>query len=129
MPLLRTLTSEAGVVWAIAAEPSRRSSRWKSDVKKYVLTAAVYEKPGNRGIWCVEAVDMMGSVEVFVTVFAGPNAQLRAMEYARAKYERVETDFESYPRTPALARPPRHAGGAGPWQSGGLGIIIDAERL
>jgi hypothetical protein len=97
-------------------------------VKKYVLTAAVYEKPGNRGIWCVEAVDMMGSEEVFVTVFAGPNAQLRAMEYARAKFERVEADFDPCPRAPALDRPPRNAGGTGHWQSGGLGPIIEIGR-
>ena len=97
-------------------------------MKKYVLTAAVYEKQSNRGIWCVEAIDMMGSEEVFVTLFAGPNARLRAMEYARAKFEKVETDLDLCPRTPAFARPIHRAGDAGPWRSGGPGPMIDVDR-
>ena len=76
-------------------------------MQKYLLTAAVYEQPNDRGTWCVEAIDMVGSRGVFVTLFAGPDAKVRAFEYARAKYEAVETDYDPRSARALLDRPLR----------------------
>jgi hypothetical protein len=76
-------------------------------VQKYLLTAAVYEQPNDRGSWCVEAIDMVGSRGVFVTLFVGPDAKVRALEYARAKYEVVKSDYDPGSARAALDRPLR----------------------
>jgi hypothetical protein len=76
-------------------------------VQKYLLTAAVYEQPSDRGTWCVEAIDMVGSRGVFVTLFAGPDSKVRAFEYARAKYEAVKSDYDPSSTRTALDRPLR----------------------
>ena len=50
---------------------------------------------------------MVGSRGVFVTLFAGPDAKIRAFEYARAKYETVDTDYDPSTAPSPLGRPLR----------------------
>ena len=76
-------------------------------MQKYLLTAAVYEEPNDRGAWCVEAIDMVGSRGSFVTLFAGPDAKVRAFEYARAKYQAVDLNFDPSTARPSAGRPLR----------------------
>jgi hypothetical protein len=87
-------------------------------VQKYLLTAGVYEQPNDRGAWCVEAIDMVGSRGVFVTLFAGPDAKVRAFEYARAKYETVDTAYDPSATPPPLGRPLRRFSDAAYRRSG-----------
>jgi hypothetical protein len=76
-------------------------------VQKYLLTAAVYEQPSDRGTWRVEAIDMVGSRGVFVTLFAGPDSKVRAFEYARAKYEAVDSNYDPSSTRKPLGQPVR----------------------
>src|SRR5947207_2330556 len=107
--------------------PAAGGACWKSNVQKYLLTAAVYEEPNDHGAWCVEAIDMVGSRGVFVTLFAGPDAKVRAFEYARAKYETVDTDYDPGVPRPPLGRPLRRFSDAAYRRSGRPAPSNDAE--
>ena len=96
-------------------------------LQKYLLTAAVYEEPNDRGAWCVEAIDMVGSRGAFVTLFAGPDAKIRAFEYARAKYEAVDTTYDPSIARPTPGRPLRRFSDAAYRRSGGAAPSNDAH--
>lgn len=98
-----------------------------AELQKYLLTAAVYEQPNDRGAWCVEAIDMVGSRGVFVTLFAGPDAKIRAFEYARAKYETVDTNYDPSAAPPPLGRPLRRFSDAAYRRSGRPAPSNDAD--
>jgi hypothetical protein len=44
------------------------------------------------GTFVVEAIDMAGKGEVYMTTFTGPDAEMRAHEYAAEKFESVSLD-------------------------------------
>jgi hypothetical protein len=48
--------------------------------------------------WVVESVDSNGSGETYVTVFSGPQAKVRALEYATQKYPGFELRSSDRPR-------------------------------
>jgi hypothetical protein len=49
------------------------------------MSYEVMESRGVAGEWRVEAINFAGDGEVYVTIFAGPDAQARAIEYATWK--------------------------------------------
>lgn len=59
-------------------------------MRKSILPAIVYERRQQPGCWGVEAIDNAGDGVIFLTVFSGPEAKARAVEYAGYKYDRVE---------------------------------------
>ena len=50
------------------------------------LTAEVYRAAADLSDWVVWASAPYGDGEVYVTTFAGPDAEQRALEYAAAKF-------------------------------------------
>ena len=50
------------------------------------LDVAVEERKDAPGVWVVEAIDYDNEGTAFVTTFGGPDAELRAREYATFKY-------------------------------------------
>ena len=50
------------------------------------LTVKVIERRNAPGEWGVEAINMAGDGEVYITIFSGPSAKARAAEYAEIKY-------------------------------------------
>ena len=59
-------------------------------VTRSPLTAEVVERNDTPGTWGVEAINMAGDGEIYMTVFSGPGARDRAIEYATAKYADVQ---------------------------------------
>lgn len=55
-------------------------------MEKIEEEAVVYPCQACPGNWVVEAVDWLGDGGVFTTVFAGPDAESRAVEYAQMKF-------------------------------------------
>lgn len=53
------------------------------------LNAEVVKRRDTPGAWGVEAIDIGGDGQCFVTIFAGPQARERAVEYAHVKYASV----------------------------------------
>jgi hypothetical protein len=51
------------------------------------LQVSVVERNGQPGVWSVEAIDMADDGDVYQAIFHGPEAEKRAREYARFKYE------------------------------------------
>lgn len=68
-------------------------------VRRVAAFAIVYKGYVGEEDWVVETLDSHGDGGIYVTVFAGPQAQERALEYAEEKYSGVEV------RSPD--RPPR----------------------
>ena len=68
-------------------------------VQRVAAFAIVYKGFVGEEDWVVETLDSRGDGGIYVTVFAGPQAQERALEYAEEKYSGVEV------RSPD--RPPR----------------------
>lgn len=54
------------------------------------LIAVVVERKDAPGLWGVEAICVDGDGECYLTVFSGPDAQHRAVEYATVKYADVQ---------------------------------------
>lgn len=50
------------------------------------LEVEVVERRDAPGTWAVEAIDHGSEGEIYLAVFAGPDAQGRAREYAAMKY-------------------------------------------
>lgn len=50
------------------------------------LQVAVEQRTREPGVWTVEAIDIEGDGDIFQALFAGPEAEQRAHEYARFKY-------------------------------------------
>ena len=50
------------------------------------MAVEVFEKPEAPGEWAVEALDTDHDGGIDVTIFAGPQAENRAQEYAAWKY-------------------------------------------
>jgi hypothetical protein len=48
--------------------------------------ATVYQSERDSTDWCVGSLDSSGEGSIFTTVFLGPFARERALEYAREKY-------------------------------------------
>lgn len=55
-------------------------------VVRVASLAKVYPHPQEPGDWMVGALDSSGDGGIYTTVFSGPNAKERALEYAQAKY-------------------------------------------
>jgi hypothetical protein len=53
------------------------------------MTYEVAESKGYPGEWRVEAINMEGDGECYVTLFCGPLAQERAREYAALKMSQL----------------------------------------
>lgn len=68
-------------------------------IRRVAAFAIVYKGYVGENEWVVETLDSHGDGGIYVTVFAGPQAKERALEYAEEKYSGVEV------RTPD--RPPR----------------------
>jgi hypothetical protein len=74
------------------------------------LRAVVYEQHDKDAddAWAVEAIAENGQGDIFTTVFYGPHARERAVEYAHAKYETIEVwknGGEAQSGKPAAHRP------------------------
>ena len=64
-----------------------RSNLARKDDKDHAgLEVSVIERKGEPGVWTVEAIDVIGDGSIYQAIFAGPQAQERATEYARMKY-------------------------------------------
>ena len=59
--------------------------------------AVVYQGYVNQDDWVVEALDSHGDGGIYVTVFVGPQAKERALEYAGEKYSGVEVRTRDRP--------------------------------
>lgn len=59
-------------------------------VRRVAAFAIVYKGYVGEEDWVVETLDSHGDGGIYVTVFAGPQAQERALEYAEEKYSGVE---------------------------------------
>jgi hypothetical protein len=59
-------------------------------VSRVAAFAIVYKGYVGEDDWVVETLDSHGDGGIYVTVFAGPQAQERALEYAEEKYSGVE---------------------------------------
>lgn len=55
-------------------------------LKRIAAVAAVYKGGGGPEDWVVETIDSTGDDGICVTVFVGPDAKERAIEYASEKY-------------------------------------------
>jgi len=70
---------------------------------------------------------MVGSRGVFMTIFAGPDAKIRAFEYARAKYKTVDTNYDPSVAPPPLSRPLRRFSNAAYRRTGRPAPSNDAD--
>jgi hypothetical protein len=59
-------------------------------LRRVAAFATVYQGYVTRDDWVVESFDADGSGEVYITVFSGPHARERAIEYAEEKYPGFE---------------------------------------
>jgi hypothetical protein len=59
--------------------------------------AVVYQGYLGDDDWVVEALDSHGDGGIYATVFAGPSAKERALEYAEEKYSGVEVRKRDQP--------------------------------
>lgn len=59
-------------------------------VRRVAAFAIVYKGYVGEEDWVVETLNSHGDGGIYVTVFAGPQAQERALEYAEEKYSGVE---------------------------------------
>lgn len=50
------------------------------------LTAEITRRDTAPNSWGVEAIDTMGDGAIELTIFSGPQAKLRAIEYAALRY-------------------------------------------
>ena len=58
----------------------------KPSNKQNELEVSVVELNDGTGGWMVEAIDMPNDGNIYQAIFAGPEAEKRAREYARFKY-------------------------------------------
>lgn len=56
------------------------------EIARVGAVATVYKGDVDPEDWVVEAIDSSGDGGIYVTVFSGPLARERAVEYAREKY-------------------------------------------
>ena len=66
-------------------------------VGRVAAFAVVYRGYVNDDDWVVEALDSHGDGGIYVTVFVGPKAKERALEYAGEKYSGVEVRMRDQP--------------------------------
>jgi hypothetical protein len=59
-------------------------------MKQINLPAEVVERDSTPETWAVEAIDVDGDGDVYVSLFSGPKARARAVEYAEEKYAAVK---------------------------------------
>jgi hypothetical protein len=59
-------------------------------LRRVAAVATVYQGDVGPDDWVVEALDSTGDGGIFVTIFAGPLARERALEYAQEKYSGLE---------------------------------------
>ena len=59
------------------------------ELRRVAAVATVYQGDLSPDDWVVTSIDSGGDGGIFVTVFSGPLARNRAMEYAREKYSRL----------------------------------------
>ena len=50
------------------------------------LNVEICERKDAPGVWAVEALNLQGDGECYLTLFSGPNAKGRAIEYRDWKY-------------------------------------------
>jgi hypothetical protein len=67
-------------------------------VGRVAAFAIVYQGYINDDDWVVESLDSHGDGGIYVTVFVGPQAKARALEYAGEKYSGVEVRMRDQPR-------------------------------
>lgn len=60
------------------------------EVRRVAALATVFPDTDEPGAWVVGALDASGDGGMYFTVFAGPDAEERAIEYAEAKYAGLE---------------------------------------
>lgn len=58
----------------------------ESGLTKSGLIAEVVERRDEPGCWGIEAIDVAGDGQIYMTLFSGPDARDLAIEYATAKY-------------------------------------------
>lgn len=51
------------------------------------MEVGIVERRDIPGAWAVEAINVAGDGEIYLTVFSGPDAKDRAEEYAAMKYQ------------------------------------------
>ena len=61
----------------------------RSTIVRQNLTAEVMQRDERPETWAIEAIDEKGDGEVYVTLFTGPFAKERALDYAAVAYQRV----------------------------------------
>jgi hypothetical protein len=66
-------------------------------IHRVAAFAIVYKGYLSDDDWVVEAIDSQGDGGIYATVFAGPSAKERALEYAEEKYSGVEVRKQDQP--------------------------------
>jgi hypothetical protein len=61
----------------------------EGQIARVAALATVYPSARDPADWCVESLDSSGEGSIYTTVFLGPFARDRALEYAREKYSGV----------------------------------------
>lgn len=56
------------------------------ELRRVASVATVYPAEDGSAAWVVSALDSSGDGGIFDTIFSGPEARTRALEYAREKY-------------------------------------------
>lgn len=67
-------------------------------IRRVAAFATVYQGFLSPDDWVVETLDSAGDGGVYVTVFFGPKAKERALEYAEEKYSGVQVRDADPPR-------------------------------
>lgn len=68
------------------------------NVRRVAAVAIVYQGYISEADWVVEALDSHGDGGIYTTVFSGPSAKERALEYAGEKYSGVEVRTRDLPQ-------------------------------